>query len=53
MLGAFVTLLLVPINYLILEDLRRFARNYWNWQWGRESETANETGAPAQAPTSI
>ncbi len=36
MLGTFVTLLLVPINYLILEDLRRFAKNYWNWQWGRE-----------------
>ncbi len=34
MLGTFVTLLLVPINYLILEDLRRFAQNYWHWQIG-------------------
>ena len=46
MLGTFVTLLLVPINYLILEDIRRFIRNYWNWQLGREPEVP-----PAQIKT--
>jgi multidrug efflux pump subunit AcrB len=46
MLGTFVTLLLVPINYLILEDIRRFIGNYWNWQLGREPEAP-----PAQIKT--
>ena len=55
MLGTFVTLLLVPINYLILEDLRRFAQNYWNWQLGRpqdgdSSESLNS--GPARTPPS-
>lgn len=49
MLGTFVTLLLVPINYLILEDFRRFGSHYWHWQLGRpravdiESEPAIAT----------
>ncbi len=52
MLGTFVTLLLVPINYLILEDLRRFGRNYWNWQWGRQSVTEEASRNASQAPSS-
>ena len=36
LLGTFVTLLLVPINYMILEDFKRFARRYWHWQVGKE-----------------
>ncbi len=40
LLGTFVTLLLVPINYMILEDLRRFARRYWNWQLGKRYPSA-------------
>lgn len=43
MLGTFVTLLLVPINYLILEDFRRFAGNYWRWQLGRPPESVPES----------
>ncbi len=35
LLGTFVTLLLVPINYLILEDFHRFGRGYWHWQTGK------------------
>ncbi len=53
MLGTFVTLLLVPINYLILEDLRRFVRNYWNWQWGHQPELTSEDTNPARASTSV
>jgi len=36
MLGTFVTLLMVPINYLILEDFSRFGRRYWHWQTGKQ-----------------
>ena len=30
--ATFVTLLLVPVNYLILEDIRSGLRRYWRWQ---------------------
>ena len=30
--ATFVTLLLVPVNYLILEDIRSAVRRYWRWQ---------------------
>ena len=50
MLGTFVTLLLVPINYLILEDIRRFIRSYWNWQLGREPETISAPIKTEDAP---
>lgn len=43
LLGTFVTLILVPINYLILEDLKRFARNYWHWQIGRAPQPEAST----------
>jgi len=46
MLGTFVTLLLVPINYLILEDLRRFAQKYWHWQTGASPALATGEEAP-------
>ncbi len=36
LLATFVTLLLVPINYLLLEDIRGVLRRYWTWQCGRE-----------------
>ena len=48
MLGTFVTLLLVPINYLILEDFSRFAHNYWRWQWGKTAEENVEPVAETQ-----
>jgi multidrug efflux pump subunit AcrB len=35
LLATFVTLLLVPINYLVLEDLKRLVLRYWRWQCGR------------------
>ena len=37
--GTFVTLILIPINYLILEDFKRFLRGYWHWQTGRSTPT--------------
>jgi len=33
--ATFITLLLVPICYLILEDLKSIASRYWHWQTGR------------------
>jgi multidrug efflux pump subunit AcrB len=44
LLATFVTLLLVPINYLLLEDVRRLVTQYWAWQWGRKApEMPQET----------
>jgi len=37
LLATLVTLLLVPINYLLLEDIKRLFQRYWAWQWGREA----------------
>ncbi len=40
--ATFVTLLLVPINYLILEDIKRPLAKYWKWQttgWGNAPPT--------------
>ncbi|MFT4550037.1 MAG: multidrug efflux pump subunit AcrB [Verrucomicrobiales bacterium] len=36
--ATFVTLLLVPVNYLILNDLKTAFRRYWKWQttWSKE-----------------
>lgn len=33
-----ITLLLVPINYTVLEDLRRTMKRYWDWQLGRQTD---------------
>jgi multidrug efflux pump subunit AcrB len=48
LLGTFVTLLLVPINYLILEDLKAGLRRYWHWQIGRPLPPA-DLGVPGSA----
>ena len=42
LLATFVTLLLVPINYLLLEDIKRACRNYWNWQTGVSKISADD-----------
>ena len=39
--ATFITLILVPICYLILEDLKGGLRRYWNWQTGRKPEPAS------------
>ncbi len=36
--ATFITLFLVPICYLILEDIKGAFSNYWNWQTGRKPE---------------
>jgi multidrug efflux pump subunit AcrB len=39
--ATFITLILVPISYLILEDLKSGLSRYWNWQMGRKPEPAS------------
>lgn len=41
-----ITLFLVPINYLLLEDLKVFIKRYWHWQIGKAPSAQNE---PVQA----
>jgi multidrug efflux pump subunit AcrB len=36
--ATFITLILVPICYLILEDIKDAFSNYWSWQTGRKPE---------------
>lgn len=36
--ATLITLILVPINYLVLEDCRRGLKFLWNWEFGRKSE---------------
>ncbi|MGY8651761.1 MAG: efflux RND transporter permease subunit, partial [Verrucomicrobiia bacterium] len=36
--ATFITLILVPICYLILEDIKGALSNYWGWQTGRKPE---------------
>jgi multidrug efflux pump subunit AcrB len=36
--ATFITLFLVPICYLILEDIKGAFSNYWDWQTGRKPE---------------
>ena len=38
--ATFITLLLVPVSYLILEDIKSLARRYWDWQTGRKPAAA-------------
>ena len=33
--ATFITLILVPISYLILEDVKSTLSRYWHWQLGR------------------
>jgi multidrug efflux pump subunit AcrB len=47
LLATCVTLFLVPINYLLLEDLRGLARKYWDWQWGREPRRVSDEAVVA------
>ena len=41
MFATFITLILVPISYLILEDLKSGLSRYWNWQMGRKPAAAS------------
>jgi len=43
-----ITLILVPINTLILDDLKRGFRVYWRWQWNRPEEVVLEAEALAE-----
>ena len=36
--ATFITLILVPISYLILEDVKSALSRYWHWQLGRKPE---------------
>ena len=36
--ATFITLILVPISYLILEDVKSTLSRYWHWQLGRPVE---------------
>ena len=36
--ATFITLILVPISYLILEDVKSTLNRYWHWQVGRPLE---------------
>ncbi|MDP6035987.1 MAG: efflux RND transporter permease subunit, partial [Verrucomicrobiota bacterium] len=36
--ATFITLILVPICYLILEDIKSGLSRYWNWQTGRKPQ---------------
>lgn len=36
--ATFITLILVPISYLILEDVKSTLNRYWHWQLGRPVE---------------
>ncbi|MBR90193.1 MAG: acriflavine resistance protein B [Verrucomicrobiales bacterium] len=38
--ATFITLLLIPICYLILEDIRSLFSRYWAWQTGRKPTPA-------------
>ncbi len=39
--ATFITLILVPTSYLILEDLKSGLSRYWNWQMGRKPAPAS------------
>ncbi len=39
--ATFITLILVPICYLILEDIKGGLSRYWNWQMGRKPAAAS------------
>ena len=39
--ATFITLILVPTSYLILEDIKSGLSRYWNWQMGRKPEPAS------------
>ena len=51
LLGTLVTLILVPINYLLLEDLKSALRRYWYWQIGRELPPPSEEPATGRQET--
>lgn len=40
--ATFITLLLVPINYLILEDIQRGISRLWHWEVGSKSQSNAE-----------
>lgn len=42
MFATAVTLILVPINYLFLEDLKTACAHYWNWQLGKKQPSRKE-----------
>lgn len=44
--ATFITLLLVPCSYLILEDFRKIVGGVWSWWWGSSLSTSPEPAAP-------
>ncbi len=42
--ATFVSLLLVPVNYLILDDISTGLRRYWKWQ----TDWSPSKGTPAE-----
>lgn len=48
--ATFITLILVPVNTLILDDLTRLGESYWRWQTGKskEMESSDEITANAR-----
>ena len=47
--ATFITLILVPVNTLILDDLTRMWKSYWRWQTGKAKEIEPTGGISASA----
>ena len=43
-----ITLILVPINYLILEDIQTYVAKYWKWQWDLTGEPHSDKDPESQ-----
>ncbi len=47
--ATFITLILVPVNTLILDDLTRLGESYWRWQTGKSNEMESSDEITANA----
>ena len=47
--ATLITLFLVPINYLVLEDARRELKFLWNWKIGAASDATPPEPKPSKA----
>ncbi|MCE9685621.1 efflux RND transporter permease subunit [Shewanella sp. AS16] len=43
-----VTLILVPLLYIVLDDIKRFSRRFFTWWWQPRVEVAHEEPTPRQ-----
>ncbi|NMH66487.1 efflux RND transporter permease subunit [Shewanella salipaludis] len=43
-----VTLILVPLLYIVLDDIKRFSRRFFTWWWQPRAEAALEEPTPPQ-----